>query len=42
MIRTGTIEAIAWIAVMPHDPTPAPLRVDQRLVDAARREDPDR
>ena len=37
MIPAGAVEAIAWIAVMPHDPTPAPLRVDKHLVDVATR-----
>ena len=37
MIRAGAVEAMAWIAVMPHDPTPAPLRVDKHLVDVATR-----
>ena len=37
MIRAGAVEAIAWIAVMPHDPTPAPLRIDPSLINAAAR-----
>ena len=37
MIRAGTVEAIPWIGVMPHDPTPAPLRLDPSLVDLATR-----
>ena len=37
LIRAGKVEAIPWIAVMPHDPSPSPMRFDPSLVGSATR-----
>ena len=37
MIRAGTVEAMPWIGIMIHDPTPPPLQLDPSLVKAVTR-----